>query len=138
MEFANDLPMLYEFDQQQISDLERQHAVSSSAGSECSDEELMRRIQARDERALEILMKRYESLLRSSAGRILAVDQDVTDVVEEAFLGVWNQASHFDLSKGKVVGWLITIARRRAIHLAPRYMVTPKRSVGIPSTPTMT
>jgi len=120
MEFANDVPMLYEFDQQQISDLERQHAVSSSAGSECSDEELMRRIQARDERALEILMKRYESLLRSSAGRILAVDQDVTDVVEEAFLGVWNQASKFDLSKGKVVGWLITIARRRAIDRVRR------------------
>ena len=112
--------MLYEFDQQQISDLQRQHAVSSSAGRECSDEELMRRIQARDERALEILMKRYESLLRSSAGRILAVDQDVTDVVEEAFLGVWNQASKFDLSKGKVVGWLITIARRRAIDRVRR------------------
>jgi len=120
MEFANDVPMLYEFDQQQISDLQRQHPVASSAGSECSDEELMRRIQARDERALEILMKRYESLLRSSAGRILAVDQDVTDVVEEAFLGVWNQASNFDLSKGKVVGWLITIARRRAIDRVRR------------------
>lgn len=113
-------PMLYEFDQQQISDLRGNHTISSPANRECSDEELMRRIQAQDERALEILMKRYESMLRSLVGRILSIDQDVTDVVEEAFLGVWNQASNFDVSKGRVVGWIITIARRRAIDRVRR------------------
>ena len=112
--------MLYEFDQQQISDLQKHHAVSSPADRDCSDEDIMQRIQARDERALEILMKRYDSLLRSAVGRILAVDQDVSDVVEEAFLGVWNQASNFDLSKGKAIGWIITIARRRAIDRVRR------------------
>jgi len=65
-------------------------------------------------------MKRYGAMLRSVAGRILAIDQDVADVVEEVFLGIWNQASNFDTSKGRAIGWIITIARRRAIDRVRR------------------
>jgi len=111
--------MLYEFDHQQISEFSAQPAVSVPVAGP-SDEELLQRIQARDERALEILMKRYGAMLRSVAGRILAVDQDVADVVEEVFLGIWNQASNFDTSKGRAIGWIITIARRRAIDRVRR------------------
>ena len=111
--------MLYEFDHQQISEFSVQPAVSVPAVGP-SDEELMQRIQARDERALEILMKRYDAMLRSVVGRMLAIDQDVTDVVEEVFLGVWNQASNFDTAKGRPIGWIITMARRRAIDRVRR------------------
>jgi len=111
--------MLYEFDHQQISEFTAQPAVSVPVAGP-SDEELLQRIQARDERALEILMKRYSAMLRSVAGRILAIDQDVADVVEEVFLGIWNQASNFDTSKGRAIGWIITIARRRAIDRVRR------------------
>jgi RNA polymerase sigma-70 factor (ECF subfamily) len=107
--------MLYEFDHQQVENLRQQIVVADPAGGEASDEELMGRIQARDERALELLMKRYQAMLRSVVGRQLAIDQDVTDVVEEVFMGVWNQASNFDTSKGRAIGWIITMARRRAI-----------------------
>jgi RNA polymerase sigma-70 factor, ECF subfamily len=112
--------MLYEFDHQQISQSRNTGAVLSRTNSECSDEELMERIQARDERSLEILMKRYEAMLRSVVGRMLSVDHDITDVVEEVFLGLWNQASNFDIAKGKVIGWIITMARRRAIDRVRR------------------
>jgi len=119
--------MLYEFDHQQISeqisDLRDARAIAPAActaGAECSDEELMGRIQERDEQALEILMKRYQAMLRSVVGRMLPIDQDVTDVVEEVFLGVWNQAANFDTSKGKAIGWIITMARRRAIDRVRR------------------
>ena len=113
------IPMLYEFDNQQISEFNTQQAPSPVA-PEISDEELMNRIQARDERALEILIKRYDAMLRSVVGRMLPNDQDVTDVVEEVFLGVWNQASNFDTSKGRAIGWIITMARRRAIDRVRR------------------
>ena len=112
--------MLYEFDQQQISDLRNPRAAAVAADGQSSDEELMERIQERDERSLEILMKRYEAMLRSVVGRMLSIDQDVTDVVEEVFLGVWNQAANFDTAKGKAIGWIITMARRRAIDRVRR------------------
>lgn len=112
--------MLYEFDHQQVEAPRQPIAVTHRAPGEQSDEELMDRIQERDERALEILIKRYQAMLRSVVGRMISNDQDVTDVVEEVFLGVWNQASNFDTSKGKAIGWIITMARRRAIDRVRR------------------
>jgi RNA polymerase sigma-70 factor (ECF subfamily) len=111
--------MLYEFDHQQISEFSKP-TVASVPVAGPSDEELMERIQGHDERALEILMKRYDAMLRSVVGRMLCIDQDVTDVVEEVFLGIWNQASNFDTSKGRAIGWIITMARRRAIDRVRR------------------
>jgi RNA polymerase sigma-70 factor, ECF subfamily len=111
--------MLYEFDHQQISEFTKQRAPSGAA-VETSDEELMQRIQAREEQALEILIKRYQAMLRSVVGRMLPNDQDVTDVVEEVFIGIWNQSSNFDTAKGRAVGWMITMARRRAIDRVRR------------------
>jgi len=113
--------MLYEFDHQQISEFSAQITAPAPVPTTGpSDEELMLRIQAQDERALEILIKRYDGMLRSVAGRILSIDQDVTDVVEEVFLGVWNQAANFDISKGRAIGWIITMTRRRAIDRVRR------------------
>jgi len=113
-------PMLYEFDHQQISRFAQPKVVDPCTGVAATDEELMERIQERDERALEVLMKRYQAMLRSVVGRVLSIDQDVTDVVEEVFIGVWNQAANFDMAKGKAVAWIITIARRRAIDRVRR------------------
>jgi RNA polymerase sigma-70 factor (ECF subfamily) len=112
--------MLYEFDQQQLETFESPAAVSIAQIGDASEEDLMKRIQARDEEALEILIKRYNAMLRSIVGRMIANDQDVTDVIEDVFIGVWNQASNFDNSKGKPMGWIITMARRRAIDRVRR------------------
>jgi len=84
------------------------------------DGALMGRIQSRDEEALESLIKRYDKMLRSVVGRVISNDQDVSDVIEEVFLGVWRQAGNFDLTKGRVLGWIITMARRRAIDRVRR------------------
>jgi len=111
--------MLYEFDHQHLEALRKPQPAAPRVG-EVSDEELMERIQHRDEAALEALMKRYQAMLRSVVGRMIFNDQDVSDVVEEVFLGVWNQAEHFDTAKGKAIGWIITMARRRAIDRVRR------------------
>ena len=80
-----------------------------------SDEELMARIQARDDRAIAILYRRHTALLRTVVGRILNNDCDVDDQLQETFLEVWRQAAHYDEAKGKALGWIVTLARRRAI-----------------------
>jgi len=113
------IAMLYEFDHQHPVQLAPPSATPRNSGDP-SDEELMDHIQRGDEAALETLMRRYQAMLRSVIGRMIANDQDVSDVLEEVFLGVWNQASNFDTKKGKAVGWIITMARRRAIDRVRR------------------
>lgn len=101
--------MLYSFDQQTLT-----NRPATSAG-EPSDEQLMARIQARDDQAVAILYRRHTPLLRTVIGHILNNDCDVDDQLQEVFLEVWRQAANYDEAKGKALGWIVTLARRRAI-----------------------
>lgn len=42
-------------------------------------------------------------------------DCDVDDLVQEIVLAVWDHAASYDAKKGKALGWVITLARRRTI-----------------------
>ena len=101
--------MLYSFDPQTL--------VNRPTGttSDPTDEELMARIQARDDRAIAILYRRHTPLLRTVIGHILNNDCDVDDQLQELFVEVWRQAAHYEEAKGKALGWIVTMARRRAI-----------------------
>ena len=101
--------MLYSFDPQTLA------KRPTTATVEPTDEALMARIQARDDQAIEILYRRHTSLLRTVIGHILNNDCDVDDQLQEVFLEVWRQAAHYDEAKGKALGWIVTLARRRAI-----------------------
>lgn len=98
--------MLYEFDHQQIASL---------TTIDASDEQLMARIQARDDAALATLYKRHTPLLRTIVARVVHNDHDVDDLLQEIFLELWNRAASYEEGKGKALGWLVTLARRRAI-----------------------
>ena len=87
--------------------------VSPAASTE--DASLMGRIQVRDEAALNELMRRHRASLRGIVSQILHHDPDVDDAIQDVFLYIWNHADLFDIRKGKALGWMITIARRRAI-----------------------
>ena len=101
--------MLYSFDQQTLTNR------PATSAAEPSDEQLMARIQARDDQAVAILYRRHTPLLRTVIGHILNNDCDVDDQLQEVFLELWRQAANYDEAKGKVLGWIVTLARRRAI-----------------------
>ena len=98
--------MLYEFDHQHIE---------SFVATEMTDEQLMARIQARDEGALAALYRRHTPLLRTVIARVVHNEHDVDDLLQEVFLELWNRVDHYDQAKGKALGWIVTLARRRAI-----------------------
>jgi RNA polymerase sigma-70 factor (ECF subfamily) len=99
--------MLYEFDHQQIE--------TFTTETEATDEQLMARIQAQDDAALATLYRRHTPLLRTIISRVVHNEHDVDDLLQEVFLELWNRAAHYDEAKGKALGWLVTLARRRAI-----------------------
>ena len=110
--------MLTTFNDQSVETFRREPGAARRPLGETTDAELMERIQCRDERALETLIKRFQALVRSVVERMIPNDQDASDVVEEVFLGIWKQAANFDSLKGNPIGWIVTIARRRAIDRA--------------------
>lgn len=47
--------------------------------------------------------------------RTLRSPDQTADVVQEVFLQVWQDAGRFDRARGSVLGWLTTMAHRRAV-----------------------
>lgn len=82
---------------------------------ESEDESLVRRMAAGDDQALGALYDRWHPVVHGVVSRLLRQADDVEDVVEETFWQAWRQASRFDLSRGTVQTWLLTIARSRAL-----------------------
>lgn len=80
-----------------------------------SDELLMSYLSQKRPEALHDLYQRYHGLLRSVILRVIHNPAEAEDVLQEVFLEVWKRADSYCASKGKPLGWLITLARRRAI-----------------------
>jgi len=106
--------MLYEFDHQQLQTFTAP-ASTDPASTDTTDEQLMARIQSQDENALATLYRRHTPLLRTVISRVVHNEHDVDDLLQEVFLELWNRADHYDEAKGKALGWIVTLARRRAI-----------------------
>ena len=79
------------------------------------DADLVARMAERDESALTVLYARHAPTLLALSRRILAVDGDAEDVVQETFLQAWRQAARYEPGRSSVTSWLVLIARSRAI-----------------------
>lgn len=82
---------------------------------EQSDEALITAIQARNSAALGVLYDRYSSVLKALAIHVLHNEAGTEDLLQDVFVELWNHASDFSPKKGKLLGWMITLTRRRAI-----------------------
>ncbi|WP_038167513.1 sigma-70 family RNA polymerase sigma factor [Verrucomicrobium sp. BvORR106] len=81
-----------------------------------SDQELIRLIsQRRCPLCLEELHRRYRSHLQAVARKVLPSNADCDDVVQECLLQIWLQAQNYNPEKGQPYGWIVTIAKRRAM-----------------------
>ena len=78
----------------------------------------MQGIAARQHQALDQLHARYQTLLSKIIAPILPNQADAEETIQDVFTEVWTRADRFDGQRGKPLGWLICMARRRAIdHL---------------------
>src|SRR5437867_8816266 len=80
-----------------------------------SDLELMHSIQSQDPDALSQLYDRYNGILKALILRVIHNEAEADDLLQEIFMEIWNQARNFSAQKGKPLGWMVTLARRRAI-----------------------
>jgi RNA polymerase sigma-70 factor (ECF subfamily) len=96
--------------------------VSSAPGIERKNAEpdqsdwlLLARVVQKDEAALAALYDRYSGLVYSEASRILRDKGAAEEILQDIFYQVWRTAEKFDPQRGSLPGWLVVVARNRAI-----------------------
>jgi RNA polymerase sigma-70 factor, ECF subfamily len=85
-----------------------------------TDPELMLRVQVGDTGAFRALYDRHSA---AAFGLALAMTRNrrlAEDAVQEAFLTVWRARASYDPERGSVGGWILTIARSRALDTLRR------------------
>jgi RNA polymerase sigma-70 factor (ECF subfamily) len=82
---------------------------------EREDETLMQAVAQRETSALKHLHERYHGLLHSVAMNVVRNPLDAEEVLQDVFLHIWNRAETYSAEKGKPLGWLVMLTRRRSI-----------------------
>ena len=89
--------------------------LSAPEPAPVGDETLMAQIQERAPEALAALYDRYSGILKSLIMGVIHNDAEADDLLQEIFMEIWNQAAHYSAQKGKPLGWIVTLTRRRSI-----------------------
>lgn len=94
----------------------------ASPGSEDHerDRALMRLVVERDESALTALYDRYAPVVHGLATSILRDPALAEEATHDVFLRLWLQPAAYDPARGTFAGWLLRVARNRAIDLLRR------------------
>lgn len=89
--------------------------MGSDATEGLADPDLAAALVAGSHDALAELYDRYAPLAYGVALRVLGDPARAEDVVQEAFMKIWNNAATFDAQRGSLRAWLLTVVRNRSI-----------------------
>jgi RNA polymerase sigma-70 factor (ECF subfamily) len=98
-----------------------------SAERSDADRGIAERIAAGDEDAFADAYDRYADVVFGAVLRFSGDRENAAEVVQDAFLSLWRRAHQFDATSGSLLGWLLGIARNRAID---RFRSESRRPTG--------
>jgi RNA polymerase sigma-70 factor, ECF subfamily len=91
------------------------YRMTDDAAAPATDAELVARVVARDQQAFAQLYDRHVHAVYGTVMRYLRDPGGAEDVVQETWLAMWTRPDRYDADAGSLIGWLLAIARNRAI-----------------------
>ena len=91
-----------------------------AASTEVTDEILMQAITDGRQSALTEFYSRHGGKLKSMIGSVVKEESEADDVLQDIIIQIWREADRYSPEAGRPLGWVSTIARRRAIDRVRR------------------
>lgn len=80
-----------------------------------NEEELVLLLQRRDQQAFSYLYDNYAGALNGIIYRMVEDRELAEDILQEAFLKIWNNFASYDTAKGRLFTWMLNITRNLTI-----------------------
>ena len=85
-----------------------------------TEPELVVALQSKDPAVLKTLYSVYSSALYGVISRIITHTELAEDVLQETFVKIWQSATNYDQTKGRLFTWMMNIARNLSIDKLPQ------------------
>ncbi len=89
--------------------------LNNASNIQATEEALIIGLQAQDSSVLKLIYEKYASALYGVITRLVNDDHLAEDVLQEAFLKIWNNAASYEAEKGRLFTWMMNICRNAAI-----------------------
>ena len=80
-----------------------------------TEEELVKKLQNQDQSAFSYLYDNYAGALNGVIYRLVEDSQLAEDILQEAFIKIWNNFKQYDPTKGRLFTWMVNITRNLTI-----------------------
>ena len=83
--------------------------MQNTSDIQANEDLLVNGLQARNTTVLKTVYEKYSSALFGVITRIVNDDHLAEDILQEAFLKIWNNAESYEASKGRLFTWIMNI-----------------------------
>jgi RNA polymerase sigma factor (sigma-70 family) len=94
--------------------------VAVGSYEDATDRDLVRRVADGDEEAFRDLFRRYGSLAKALALRVIRQPFLAEEITQEAFLALWRRPLAYREDRGSVRAWLMSTVHHRAVDVIRR------------------
>lgn len=89
--------------------------MSQSIQGKLDETELIARLKLQEKMALQYLYDHYSSAIYGVVLRVVQDEKVAEEVLQDAFMKVWNNINSYDPNKGRLFTWMLNISRNLAI-----------------------
>ena len=82
-----------------------------------SEDELVSLLQSKDAQAFNYLYDNYSAALYGIIYKMVEEKELAEDILQEAFVKIWNGFTNYDSTKGRLFTWMLNIARNLTIDM---------------------